>query len=179
MSDLTAESKGLRVFFSHRPDNILSNLIAKFQGGISHVGFRFFMFKVWLWEAKGHGGLSYSDPVDFMQKSQIIEEYEIMWTEDEKAHALQIMDSLLRQTYGFLGVLGMTAVLIAKKLGGWTMNPFPWGFFCSQAVYKVLKEVFKVYIDNNPEENRVGPEDLQDLFRDLSTKNPEKFKRIK
>ena len=178
-NELTSESKGLRIFFSHRPDNIVSNLIAKFQGGISHVGFRFFMFKVWLWEAKGHGGLSYSDPTDFMQKAVIVEEYEIMWTDAEKAEALRIMDTLLRQTYGFLGVLGMSVVLIAKKLGGWTLNPFPWGFFCSQAVYRIMTDVFKVYIDNNPDENRVGPEDLKILLQELVMTSPEKFKRIK
>lgn len=170
---------GLRVFFSCRPKNRLSRIMADLQDGVSHTGFRFFMFKTWLWEAKGHGGLSYSDHIDFEKNVVIVEEYLIKWTNEEKMECLLYMDTLLRNSYGFFGVLGMIAVLICKKLGGWTDNPFPWGFFCSQAVYKILKDVFRFYVDGDPSESRVGPDDLRDMFRELSIKYPDKIVRLK
>ena len=171
----------LTIYFSIRKANPISRFFASLQDGISHAGFSFKLpqiNKLWIWESKGHGGLSYSDPVEFEANVTVIETYQIAWTENERMIALFQMDRLLREHYGYMGVLGMTVVLICKKLGGWSENPFPTGYFCSKAVYTVLKDVFKFYVDGDPSESRIGPEDLRDLFRELIVKYPDKVKRI-
>lgn len=171
----------INVYFSISPNKIGSKIIANFQDGISHCGIRFklpLIDKWWVFEARGHGGLSYSNPYDFEKEIKIVEEYKINCVNDEIIKVLNLSDSMLRSPYGYFGLFGMVFVLICKKLGGWTMNPFPWGYFCSQATYKILKNVFKFYVDGDPDENRVGPDDLRNMLKELSKTNPDKVKLI-
>lgn len=178
---MNTKSPPLFVFFSKR-DALFSRLISYFQDGISHTGFRFYLPLItppWILEAKASGGFGYSDHEEFEKTAEVVEEFEILWTHEEREHFIDLTKKLLREKYGWLGLIGMTVVLLCKKLGGWSDNPFPQGIFCSQATYRILKDVFKFYIDGNPNERRVGPDDLRIMLRQLAITQPEKVKKTK
>lgn len=171
----------LHLFFSKR-ESLISRIIASLQDGISHCGFIYYLPRIdspYILESKGHGGFNYSDDDEFKANVKIVEEYQILWTTAERQAFIDFTNKLLREQYGFLGVVGMIIVLLFKHCGGKTHNPFIQGYFCSQATYLVIRDVFGFLIDGNPDERSVGPDDLRDYMRQLAQQRPEKVIRIK
>lgn len=171
----------LNVFFSKR-ENIISRIMAYFQNGISHCGFFYYLPLIdspFILESKGHGGFNYSDDDEFFSNVKIIEQYAIKWNNVERQVFIDRTNKLLREQYGFLGVLGMLVVLVMRHCGGKTHNPFIQGLFCSQTTYRILRDIFQFTMDGDPDERTVGPEDLRDFMRQLSQQKPEKVVRIK